>query len=43
VRNLFEQVLEKQAERVSAFLGEGRVEQEVLNTIVLEDVEGLSE
>jgi hypothetical protein len=42
VRNLFERVLEKQAERVSELLSEGGVDQEVLNTIILEDLEGLS-
>jgi Cdc6-like AAA superfamily ATPase len=42
VRNLFERVLEKQAERVSELLSEGGVDQEVLNTIILEDLEGVS-
>jgi hypothetical protein len=38
-RNLFERVLEKQAERVSAFLGKGEVHQDVLYTVTLEDLE----
>jgi SpoVK/Ycf46/Vps4 family AAA+-type ATPase len=42
VRNLFERLLEKQAERVSKLLSEGGVDQEVLNTIILEDLEGVS-
>jgi hypothetical protein len=42
VRNLFERVLERQAERLSVLLGQGGVDREALNTIVLEDLEGLS-
>jgi AAA+ superfamily predicted ATPase len=38
VRNLFERVLEKQAERIGALLEQGEVDQETLNTILLEDI-----
>jgi SpoVK/Ycf46/Vps4 family AAA+-type ATPase len=42
VRTIFERVLERQAERISSLLGERDLGPQVLNTITLEDVEGIS-
>jgi SpoVK/Ycf46/Vps4 family AAA+-type ATPase len=42
VRNFFERVLEKQAERIGSLLGEGEINHEMLNIITLEDLERLS-
>jgi AAA+ superfamily predicted ATPase len=42
VRNFFERVLERQAERIGSLWGDGEINQEMLNTITLEDLEGLS-
>jgi len=41
VRNFFERVLENQAQRIGLLLEEGGADPEMLNTIILEDVEGL--